>query len=123
AALAASGTVTLELALAGVPTVLAYKGTVLEELVARALVKVKMIGLANIILDEKVMPELLQREATPKNLADALLAILHDTPERRRQCDAFARLDAIMDIGGRVPREQAVAIVISLAHNSSPDRS
>src|SRR5262249_11765865 len=60
AALAASGTVTLELALAGVPTVIAYKVTLFEELIARALVKVKMVGLANIILDEMVMPELLQ---------------------------------------------------------------
>src|SRR5215831_7767828 len=115
AALAASGTVTLELALAGVPTVVAYKVTLVEELIARALVRVKMVGLANIIFDEMVMPELLQRHATAKNLADALVAIARDSPQRRRQCEAFARLDAIMEIGGAAPSARAAAIVIALA--------
>jgi lipid-A-disaccharide synthase len=115
AALAASGTVTLELALAGVPTVIAYKVTLVEELIARALVRVKMVGLANIILDEMVMPELLQRHATAKNLADALVAIARDSPQRRRQCEAFARLDAIMEIGSAAPSARAAAAVIALS--------
>jgi len=115
AALAKSGTVTLELALAGVPTVIAYKVTLVEELIVRALVKMKMVGLANIILDEMVMPELLQRQATAKNLADALVAIARDSPERRRQCEAFAKLDAIMAIGGAAPSERAAAAVIALS--------
>jgi len=117
AALAASGTVTLELALAGVPTVIAYKVTLFEELIARALVKVKMVGLANIILDEMVMPEFLQRHATVTNLADALVAITRDSPERRRQCEAFAKLDAIMEIGRAAPSERAAAAVIALSGN------
>jgi len=117
AALAASGTVTLELGLARVPTVVAYKVSMVEELIARALVKVKMVGLVNIILGEKIMPELLQRQATPKNLADALVEIVGDTPQRRRQCEAFVRLDAIMEVGGSAPSERAAAIVIALARN------
>jgi lipid-A-disaccharide synthase len=120
AALAASGTVTLELALARVPTVIAYKVTLVEELIARTLVRVKMVGLANIILDEMVMPELLQRQATAKNLADALVAIAADSPERRRQCEAFARLDAIMEIGSAVPSERAAAAVIALSRKTPP---
>jgi len=115
AALAASGTVTLELALAQVPTVVAYKVTILEELIARALVQVRMIGLANIILDEKVMPELLQRQATARNLAEALVSIIGDTPQRRRQCEAFTRLDAVMEVGGAAPSRRAAAIVVALA--------
>jgi lipid-A-disaccharide synthase len=118
AALAASGTVTLELALARVPTVVAYKVTLLEELIARALVRVKMVGLANIILDEMVMPELLQRQATAKDLADAVVAIAGDTPQRRRQCDAFVRLDTIMEIGGRAPSERAAATIVAFSRNS-----
>jgi lipid-A-disaccharide synthase len=118
AALAASGTVTLELALAGVPTILAYKVTLLEELIARTLVKFDMIGLANIILGEKVMPELLQREASAEHLADALVTIVDDTPQRRRQCEAFARLDAIMEIGGAPPSQRAATVVLALARNS-----
>ena len=78
----ASGTVTLELALAQIPTVIAYKVTLFEELIARALVRVRMVGLANIILDEVIMPELLQRQATANNLAEALVAIIKDSPQR-----------------------------------------
>ena len=115
AALAASGTVTLELALAQVPTVLAYKVTLLEELIARAMIKVKMVGLANIILDEMVMPELLQHEATAENLADALVAVTKDPSARQRQCHAFTRLDTIMEIGRSVPSQRAAAAVIEMA--------
>ena len=118
AALAASGTVTLELALARVPTVVAYKVTLVEELIARALVKVKMVGLANIILDEMVMPELLQRQATAKNLADALVAIVGNTPQRRRQCEAFARLHTIMEIDGSAPSKRAAATVIAFSRSN-----
>jgi lipid-A-disaccharide synthase len=115
AALAASGTVTLELALAQVPTVLAYKVTLLEELIVRPMIKAKMVGLANIILDEMAMPELLQRAATAENLAGALAGITVDSPARRRQCDAFARLDAVMEIGAAMPSERAAAAVIEMA--------
>jgi lipid-A-disaccharide synthase len=122
AALAASGTVTLELALAQVPTVIAYKVTLVEELIARALVKVRMVGLANIILDEMIMPELLQRAASAEKLADALVAVARDSPERRRQCEAFARLDAIMEIGSAAPSERAAAAVIALSRSSPQSR-
>jgi lipid-A-disaccharide synthase len=115
AALAKSGTVTLELALAQVPTVVAYKVTLLNELVVRAMAKVKMVSFANIILGEMAMPELLQRDATAESLADALVAVTMDSPARQRQCDAFARLDAIMEIGTAVPSERAAAAVIAAA--------
>jgi lipid-A-disaccharide synthase len=118
AALAASGTVTLELALAGVPTVIAYKAGIAEELIARALITAPMIGLANLVLGEKVMPELLQWQATPKKLSAALVELVGDTPQRRRQCDAFARLDAVLEIGAASPSARAAAIVIELARNS-----
>jgi lipid-A-disaccharide synthase len=123
AALAASGTVTLELAIAQVPTVIAYKVTLFEELIARALVRVKMVGLANIILDEMIMPELLQWQATAKNLADALVAVARDSPQRQRQCEAFTRLDAIMEIGRAVPSERAAAAVIALSRKNSLDEA
>src|SRR5262249_27587527 len=103
AALAASGTVTLELAVAGVPTVVAYKAAGLEYLVYRAMVRVPSVVLANLVLGEIVMPQFLQQAATPERLAAALLPLLSDTPERRAQIAAFARIDAIMEIGGPAP--------------------
>ncbi|HEY0441009.1 MAG TPA: lipid-A-disaccharide synthase, partial [Xanthobacteraceae bacterium] len=93
AALAASGTVTLELALAGVPTVAAYRVASIEAVILRRLIRVPSVILANLVLDENVVPEYLQEACTPENLADALLRLLPDTPERTRQVQAFERLD------------------------------
>ena len=112
AALAASGTVTLELALAGVPTVVAYRVPLVEEAIARLLIKVPSIVLANLVLGENVMPELLQRQVAPEPLVAALAPLLADTPERRRQLDAFARLDHVMKIGAANPSEAAAQIVL-----------
>jgi lipid-A-disaccharide synthase len=125
AALAASGTVTLELGLAGVPTVLAYRVTLLEEMIARALISTDKVGLANLILGEKAMPELLQRDATPERLAAHLVALIGDTPERRRQCAALSRLDSAMEVGTAVPSARAAGIVLAMAGRpvSSPDRA
>jgi lipid-A-disaccharide synthase len=117
-ALAASGTVTLELALAGVPTVVAYKVGLAEELILRALVTTPMVALANLVLGAKVMPELLQRQATPANLAQALVDIVGDTPARRHQREAFAGLDAVMQTGGEAPSVRAAAIVLATARGA-----
>lgn len=74
--------------------------------------KVPSIVLANLILGENAMPELIQWDCTPEKLAAALLPLLRDTPERRQQIDAFSRLDAIMEIGRlETPSQRAAAIV------------
>lgn len=111
-ALAASGTVTLELALSGVPMVVAYKVSRLE-LLLRFLVKVPSIVLANLFLGENAVPEFVQEDCTPEKLAAALLALAREAPERRRQIDAFGRLDDIMEAdSATTPSERAAAIVI-----------
>jgi lipid-A-disaccharide synthase len=115
AALAASGTVTLELALAGIPTVVAYKVSLLTELIYRVAVRVPTIVLANLVLGENVMPEITQRDATPERLAAALARLIGDTAERQRQLAAFARLDAVMGIGSARPSEAAAEIVLEVA--------
>jgi lipid-A-disaccharide synthase len=113
AALAASGTVTLELALAAVPTVVAYKIPLFEEAIARLLIKVPTIVLANLVLGDKVMPELVQRDATPEKLAAALAPLVTNTPERLRQLVAFTRLDEVMAIGKARPSETAADVVLA----------
>jgi lipid-A-disaccharide synthase len=126
AALAASGTVTLELALAGVPTVGAYRLPLIEEVVARlagVTGRITSIILANLVIGENVVPEFLQRDCTPQNLAAALAALIGDTAERRRQIEAFARLDAIMGIGTASPSSEAAAIVLDTARRGRGDRA
>ncbi len=115
AALAKSGTSTLELALAGIPMVAAYKVSALEEAVGHMLIKLDTVILANLVLGETVVPQFLQRRCTPKNLAAALLPLFADSPERRRQLAAFARLDAVMGIGQTAPSERAAAVVLGCA--------
>ena len=117
-ALAASGTVTLELALAGVPTVAAYRLHFIEAIVARAIrlqARLPSVILANLVIGEKVVPELLQEECTPEKLAAALAAVIHDTEQRRREVDAFQRLDRIMKIGGTSPSATAAGLVLEAA--------
>ena len=116
AALTKSGTSTLELALAGVPMVAAYKVALLEELVARMLIKVPSVILANLVLGDNVVPEFIQRACTPARLAAALAPLMADTPERRRQTEAFARLDTIMEIGIARPSDRAGTAVLDCAH-------
>ena len=68
--------------------------------------------LANLVIGQNVVPELVQDECTPERLADALAPLIGDTPERRRQVEAFATLDAIMEIGSRAPAARAADIVL-----------
>jgi lipid-A-disaccharide synthase len=117
AALAASGTVTLELALAGVPTVAAYRLPLIEEIILRLSLPqtaLHSVILANLVIGQNVIPEFLQRACTPDRLAQALLPLLSDTPARQQQTEAFRRLDDIMTLG-IAPSAKAAAIVLEVA--------
>jgi lipid-A-disaccharide synthase len=109
-ALAASGTVTLELGLSRVPMVVAYRVSKIEE-VLKYLIKAPSIVLTNLVLGENVIPELIQWDCTPEKLADAVLPLFSDTPERRRQVEAFQQMDELMKIGDEAPSERAARIV------------
>jgi lipid-A-disaccharide synthase len=125
AALAASGTVTLELALAGVPSVAAYRIAALEGLIFRAVrkmhpvIKVRSIILTNLVLGEWAIPEFVQWQCTAENLAAALIDILGDTPSRARQVEAFKRLETIMGVGGVDPSKRAAQAVLDLVERRS----
>ncbi len=124
AALAKSGTVTLELALAGVPMVAAYKVSAIEYIaVGRGILKrLPSIILTNLLLGENVIPELLQHNCTAEHLAAALVPLFDDTPQRRRQLEAFSRLDAIMEVGATAPAVRAADIVLGAASRAVPTR-
>lgn len=110
AALAASGTVTLELALSGVPMVVAYRVGRLE-LLLRRLVTVDTIVLANLVMGEAPIREFIQEDCEPEKLAAALAEIASDGPARAAQVEAFARLDATMSIGDETPSGRSARIV------------
>jgi len=84
AAMAVSGTVTLELALLGAPAVIVYRTSWLSYQVARRLATVDCAGLPNIAAGEKFLPELIQDDCTPSRLAEELTGILSDSSRRER---------------------------------------
>jgi lipid-A-disaccharide synthase len=113
AALVKSGTVTLELALAGVPMVAAYRMGAVEAWIMRRMIQSNSVILANLVIGKNVVPEFIQQDCTSKKLLPALREIVGDTPLRRRQLEAFAGIDAIMSTGNQPPSVRAADIVLA----------
>ena len=113
AALAKSGTVTLELAIAGMPMVTAYRVGAVEAWIMRRLIAVRSVILANLVVGANVVPEYLQEDCTPEKLSLALREVLYDTPMRRRQLEAFAGIDGILSTGNQPPSVRAADIVLA----------
>lgn len=113
AALAASGTVTLELALVQTPTVVAYKA---DRLIAslRFLVKVPSVVLANLVVGRNVYPEYLQEACTAKNLAEALQPLFGDTHARSAQREGLALAPQKLLPTTSNPSEMAANVVLSV---------
>jgi lipid-A-disaccharide synthase len=114
AALAASGTVALELALAGVPMIGAYKVGAAEFAIMKRLLTIRMVLLPNLILGRMAVPELIQHGCNAKDLASALLPLMDDTPERRAQLDALAAVRERIAVPGETPAARAAAVVARL---------
>jgi lipid-A-disaccharide synthase len=111
-ALAASGTVILELARFAVPTVLAYRANPISAAIARRLVRVRYAGLVNLLLDRAVVPEYLQADCRPERLAAALLELLRDPAARDRQRQG--QREAIARLGADRPSERAADLLLAL---------
>ncbi len=88
-ALVASGTATLETALFKTPMVIAYRQSPITWAMMRSMLYLPYVGMPNILAGERLVPELLQDEATPASLAAALLALLRDTEAQKRQIARF----------------------------------
>jgi lipid-A-disaccharide synthase len=116
AALAASGTVTLELAIVGTPMVVAYR---VDAIAARLrfLLRVPSVVLANLVLGENAFPEYIQEDCTPEHLSAALELLLRDTTERRAQLAALARIPKQMQFSGESPSDIAAQIVLHYAEH------
>ena len=114
AALAASGTVTLELGVAGTPMVVAYR---VDAIAARLrfLMKVQSVVLANLVLVENAFPELLQEDCNAEQLSTAVKALLDDTPERAAQLKALTELSEKMKPTNKPPSVQAADVVMEYA--------
>ncbi len=118
AALAASGTVTLELALCGTPMVVAYRLELIISLAHNFVLFVRdpsaipSIVLPNLVLEKNAFPEFIEERCTPENLAAALLPLLKGGRERDKQIAALKRLEKKMQLSHGQPSDQAAKIVL-----------
>lgn len=105
AALVTSGTATLETALFGVPQIICYKGGWINYQIVKRLVsdRIKYIGLVNLVMDEAMVPELIQEDFNPENLADHLQKIMAG-PLREKQLKDLSRLREKLGDGGAAAR-------------------
>ena len=102
-ALATSGTVTLEAALCGLPSIIVYRTSALNAFIARRVINIPNIGLPNIVAGRQILPELLQEDFTPANVAKTAVELL--APERRPQLEAdLAFMKARLGEPGAVKR-------------------
>jgi lipid-A-disaccharide synthase len=77
------------------------------------MIKVNSAILANLVIGENVVPEFIQKNCTPEKLLPALRDVLGDSPLRRRQLEAFAKMDSIMSTGNQPPSVRAADIVLA----------
>jgi lipid-A-disaccharide synthase len=113
AALAASGTVALELALAKAPTVVAYRVNTLTHFLVKRIVKIEYAHLLNLILKRHAVPELLQENCTPEKLSDAISRLIDDPEARRDQLAACQEGLKAIGYGGVSPGQRAAAEVLA----------
>ncbi len=120
AALTASGSAVLELAVAGVPMVVGYRVNPLTMVLARRLVRIDRISLFNLVADRPVVPEYLQDDCRPDSLAAAVENIIADGVARAEQIEAARQVTSRLGVGGAPPSQQAADVVLSLIEGRAP---
>ena len=115
AALVTSGTATLETALLDIPEVVCYKGNFISYMIARRIVDIKFISLVNLIMDRKVVRELIQQDLNPKNLKKELNLILTNDKSREKMLRDFSELK--QKLGGSGASKKTAQLMLSyLSH-------
>ena len=100
AAMVASGTATIETTLMSCPMVVIYKVAPLTYLMGKMLIKIKHIGMVNIVADKLICPELVQRQATPAAIAQAITPLTSDTPQRKQMVKELKIVATKLGTGG-----------------------
>lgn len=110
AAMVCSGTATVETALLGCPMIVVYKLNPLSYFMLKSMIRIKNIGMVNIVAGREICPELVQQNATPQKLADAIEPLLSQTPVRSAMIEELKRFRSIMGEGGAATRAATVLL-------------
>ncbi|MEQ8708399.1 MAG: lipid-A-disaccharide synthase [Rhodospirillales bacterium] len=114
AALAASGTVSLELAMTGTPMVIGYRVAPITAWIVRRMILTDTAVLPNLITGERFIPEFIQNDCTLDNLLTALRPLMTDGTERQAQIEGFRRFASLMHLEGAAPSARAAGVVLDL---------
>ena len=110
-AIAASGTVALELSQAGLPMIVTYKVSAISAFIVRRLIQVRYFCMINILLRKKIVPELLQKDCTAQKLSFEALKILRNPQKQEQQKDAFKKVGNLLKPKEGLPSEKAAEVV------------
>lgn len=111
-AVVASGTATVEAALAGTPTVVVYRVSPLTYAVGRRLIRVEHVGMANLLAGERLFPELIQEDFTPARLAQEVVSLIRDAPRLAALRQGLATV--IRRLGGPGASRRAAEVALEL---------
>ncbi len=115
AAIAASGTVALELAICRIPHIVAYKVSKLTAWILSRIMKIQFVNLTNIMLGRPIVPELLQEQCTGGVIAGRIEELLQRGDLYEREMDGFAKVKATLTDNGQIPSAKAADFVLELA--------
>lgn len=113
-AMATSGTVAVELAVAGVPALIAYRVGPVTAMIGRAMLRIKYASLVNLVLDREVQPELLQEDCTAESFAAAAERLLTDPAARAAQIAGGQEAAVEFGLGGTPPSRKAARAILSV---------
>ena len=116
--LVASGTATLETAIFGVPMAIVYRTAPLNYLIARHVVKIKHIGLVNILAEREIVPEFIQDRATAAEILPHALELINETPRRKQMLDDLRAVKTGLGDPGASRRaaQEVLAVVRGACH-------
>ncbi len=120
-AIASTGTVTMECAYFGVPTVALYKTSWPNYEIGKRIIRVKHLAMPNLLAGEEIVPEFIQGAATAGHLAEAALRLLKDGPRRQAIRQRFAEI--ISKLGGPGANRRAAQAIVRLVERAGPVRA
>lgn len=113
-AIAASGTVALELAIANIPHIIAYKVSPLSAMLARKFLHIQFVNLSNILLGREIIPELLQERCVCGNIKNYVNELLEKGDLYDKQMEGFAKVRKILGMNEQTPSENACDVILDI---------